>query len=422
MSSRGVLSTLFGLIFCLVFGAGLDTLQVGPLTLQNAEEVNNAKILHEYIQRIFYSHSNMDSKEWLLIWGRLHGDLLELARVAREEMPGLLFAVGTELYHWHWFHYNDGRPKLNDDALTLGADLLARSLNSSVASPCVDPTAATMFLQHACDYRWTHLIMIEAEVARERMRKLDLAGAETMLSAANTHFAQMVQMPFFASRGWQRLLDANFNSEFYPSPGPTWENSLIPFAAFLEANFLTFLADLDRIRNVPGLFELLWQMERNAEGNDHWRLDDWQLIELADTREEEPFKQACQIARATCDLLISRPEVGGCKHAWAGFALLRAGGQIKAHMGMGPRLVVHVGLDVPEEQPIYLYVGNQTLQWTTGKSHVFDDTYIHSVQHTGFGGRDRYILHTLICHPCEPSQRHLYERDGHLFSGIDCAV
>merc|ERR1711924_124296 len=99
---------------------------------------------------------------------------------------------------------------------------------------------------------------------------------------------------------------------------------------------------------------------------------------------------------------------------------MRAGAQIKAHMGMGPRIVVHLGLDVPEEQPIYLYVGNATVKWKTGASHVIDDTYIHSVRHQGYGGRDRYILHTLICHPCEPTQRHLYEVDGRMPEGIDC--
>merc|ERR1712226_855069 len=156
-----------------------------------------------------------------------------------------------------------------------------------------------------------------------------------MLTSANSHFFAMNEIPFFSWRRWNKLLDANFNSEFFPSPGPVWDKSLIPFAAFLEEHMEVFAGDLAKILSVPGLFEMLWQMERNAEGNDHWRIEDWQLIELADTREEEPFKEACKIANATCELLLSRPEIGGCDHAWAGLALLRPGGLIKAHMGMG---------------------------------------------------------------------------------------
>lgn len=262
--------------------------------------------------------------------------------------------------------------------------------------------------------------MMEAEIARDRAQRLDLGGANTMLTSANDHFSLMMRLPFFASRNWNNLLDMNFNSEIYPSPGPVWNETLIPIAKWMEENFDTFLADLKRILSVPGLFEFFWHTERNAEGNDHWGLDDWQLVELADTREEEPFKQACRFANGTCNLLMQRPEIGGCGHAWAGFARLRAGALIKAHMGMGPRLVVHLGLDVPEEQPIYLYVGNSTLRWQTGKAHVVDDTYIHSVRHAGYGGRDRYILHALFCHPCEDNQRYLYEKEGQMVAGITC--
>eukprot|EP00927_Polykrikos_kofoidii_P025308 TRINITY_DN22767_c0_g1_i1.p1 TRINITY_DN22767_c0_g1~~TRINITY_DN22767_c0_g1_i1.p1 ORF type:complete len:431 (-),score=52.37 TRINITY_DN22767_c0_g1_i1:140-1432(-) len=402
----------------------LAELKVAHMTF-GLDEGKNAQLLHETVQGVFYAHILTPMAEWLPIWTEFHRLLKELATVAMEKMPSLLFAVGIEFYHWHWFHFgDDSRPRMNIHDVSLGAELLYRSLHASPHNVCAKVGPDVMqFLQVGCDYKWTHLIMMEAEVGREQARQLDLVSAGDMLAKANVHFAEMVRFPFFASRGWKHPLDMNFNSERFPSPGPVWDKELVPFAAWLKQTMPVFVADMDRIRNEPGLFKLLQNIERNAEGNDHWRLDDWELIELADTREEEPFKRSCEFANATCAALLSRPEVGGCGHAWAGFARMRPGGWIKAHMGIAPRLVVHIGLDVPEEQPIYLYVGNATLQWKTGETHVIDDTYVHSVRHDGYGGRERYILHVLICHPCEDSQRHVYARpDGTMPAGISCGA
>eukprot|EP00928_Gymnodinium_smaydae_P065940 TRINITY_DN49000_c0_g1_i1.p1 TRINITY_DN49000_c0_g1~~TRINITY_DN49000_c0_g1_i1.p1 ORF type:complete len:431 (-),score=73.84 TRINITY_DN49000_c0_g1_i1:8-1300(-) len=419
-------------LYCLALLSGavsagdLQILQAGPLEFRADAEVQNTEALHKHVQTLFYSRvtGQVDTAQWLPMWRDMHQDLLRLALVAEEQMPALRFAVGIAFYHWHWFHYDDDRPRLNDEGIALGAKLLEAALSYSASGkyPCTDvATQPLVFLQSSCDYKWTHLVMMETELGRERARRLDLLGAEAMLRRAREHFEAMMRLPFFAWRGWRQPLDMNFNSEYYPSPGPVWDKHLIPFAAWLEENYHVFQKDLARIRSNPGLFDMLSNLERNAEGNDHWRLDDWTLIELADTREEEPFKQSCQFANATCSLLVGRPEVGGCDHAWAGFARMRAGGLIKAHMGMGPRLVAHVGLEIPEEQPILLFVGNQTLRWRNGKSHVIDDTYVHSVRHDGFGGPERYILHVLICHPCEKNQRHLYEdAEGRMPDGISC--
>mmetsp|Transcript_46584 Transcript_46584/g.144319 ORF Transcript_46584/g.144319 Transcript_46584/m.144319 type:complete len:103 (-) Transcript_46584:53-361(-) len=47
------------------------------------------------------------------------------------------------------------------------------------------------------------------------------------------------------------------------------------------------------------------------------------------------------------------------------------------------------------------------LRWQQGRALIFDDTHVHDARHEGQDG-ERYILHMMICHPCE--QRHLYPR------------
>merc|ERR1740121_2783038 len=122
----------------------------------------------------------------------------------------------------------------------------------------------------------------------------------------------------------------------------------------------------------------------------------------------------------TCKLLRGRTEFN-CDHAGAFINRMRPGAWIKPHMGNPPRLVAHLALDIPPE-PIELYVGNVSLRWVTGRAHVIDDTYVHSVRHYGISAaplsrdtpaeRERFILHMLICHPCEQSQHQLYVKSS----------
>ena len=63
--------------------------------------------------------------------------------------------------------------------------------------------------------------------------------------------------------------------------------------------------------------------------------------------------------------------------------------QLRPHCGEGNfRWVMHLGLDVPSG--VAITVGGKTVAWEEGKVIVFDDSYLHSVEHNG--DRDRVVL------------------------------
>lgn len=400
----------------LASSGGSEAVRFGPLELSRDDGPTNLKRIHELIQAIYYQRftAALPPTAFAPTWKEVTQALHDLVKPARGN-PALLFPLGVELYHWFFFRWRcgEGIAEMDDESLELSAELVAESLEmepSCHSRSQVSRQALELFLSKGCDYRWTHLVMVEAELGRELAhRRADVARAAHVIRNSAAHFREMMSMPYFAQRRWASPYDMNYNEELYPSPGPVWPSSALPLVSWLEENFATFRSDLDAIRAVPGLFDELHQLERNAEGQDHAREEDWTVVELADTREDEPWKERiCAHARRSCDLLRARPELQ-CDHAAAYMNRMRSGAWIKPHMGNPPRLVVHLGLDVPPE-PIELYVGNARLRWQTGKAQVIDDTYVHSVRHYGLPdqGPERYILHVLICHPCEPSQRELY--------------
>jgi len=44
-------------------------------------------------------------------------------------------------------------------------------------------------------------------------------------------------------------------------------------------------------------------------------------------------------------------------------------------------------------------VGGQVVRWQEGRAVVFDDTFVHSVQHDGL--EPRFVLNAWFCHPCD---------------------
>jgi len=424
-----------------VMGQG-DQFQWAGTQLSFTDSLHNLQAVHAVFQNAYYSQfasetANEDRAEeaaavtaaFPALWQELTDAFAELLKLARS-VPALLLPAGVELYHWFFFKWRDGKTLgiLDDEALALSSELLTAAIAedldcNGVSSGQTDDLAQSMerFLHKGCDYRWTTLVMIEAELGRELADRMDnprRSGA--VLQRASAHFKAMMTMPYFSRFPWSSPYDMNLNSELYSSPGPVWNVKHVPLTEWLETNYATFRQELDAVLSVPGLFAHLHHLERNAEGQDHAPEDDWMVLELGDTREDEPWKaSSCALFKQSCELLRSRPELS-CDHAAAYVNSMRPGARIKPHMGGPSRLVVHLGLIVPDE-PISLYVGNAKLRWAEGRAHVIDDTYVHSVHHhgrPGVGGSasDRYILHLLICHPCEPDQRVHYANKSILCS------
>eukprot|EP00930_Biecheleria_cincta_P104891 TRINITY_DN97367_c0_g1_i1.p1 TRINITY_DN97367_c0_g1~~TRINITY_DN97367_c0_g1_i1.p1 ORF type:complete len:324 (+),score=50.54 TRINITY_DN97367_c0_g1_i1:131-973(+) len=257
------------------------------------------------------------------------------------------------------------------------------------------------FLKGVCHERWLFLIMLCAEVGSEMAaRRTDLAGAARLLAQADALFLELREYPFFSFRKWQSVYDINANSHVFPEgvpQRPIWPNSAVPLALWLEEHFSVFRQELDLIIN-NSMFDTLYFSGQVSMTQFSGRRESWAPLNLIHNGELAP--NACQVAQQSCELLRSRPEIARCgaKDVGAAFARLEPGMGIKPHLwNAPPRLGVHLGLHTPPGAS--MAVGSHEVVWEEGKAVVFDDTYIHSVKHSGT--EVRYLLIAWFCHPCD---------------------
>merc|ERR1719424_883386 len=116
--------------------------------------------------------------------------------------------------------------------------------------------------------------MIASEVGRYVAIELrDPRAAVDILSDTQRLFQEMSRLPAFGPHiGPLRMPhEMNFNADYFPAAvakqGPVWRNPLrdVPIAAFLEANYATFLEELQGILATEGGFQMLSHATRNAE-------------------------------------------------------------------------------------------------------------------------------------------------------------
>eukprot|EP00928_Gymnodinium_smaydae_P065197 TRINITY_DN48375_c0_g1_i1.p1 TRINITY_DN48375_c0_g1~~TRINITY_DN48375_c0_g1_i1.p1 ORF type:complete len:371 (+),score=40.50 TRINITY_DN48375_c0_g1_i1:88-1113(+) len=324
-------------------------------------------------------------------------------------------------YSYFWWE-GPQNSAMNVAAVKTASLMLHRSIQHRRCDSADLPLHA--FFAAQCHLRWRHLLMVSAELARYIVVNLkDVAlGAHATRDAA-TFLQQARQVPFFRRHEglgspWLQLIrghDTSFNEDFFPqiSYGPVWPSNVVPLASFLEAHHSEFLADLQAILEADDKrFEELHRSNKNA--GSHYREfgpreDDWQTLYFI--RGKTWNEGACRAAPRTCELLRSRPELTACSlgNSGAGFLRLRPGGRIKPHFGVAPRLSAHLGLIVPDLGEMYMSVGGQFVRWETGRAVVFDDTFVHSVQHDG--NEPRYVLNAWFCHPCDSEHGLLNEAD-----------
>eukprot|EP00438_Fugacium_kawagutii_P016950 Skav230413 [mRNA] locus=scaffold4006:107255:108325:+ [translate_table: standard] len=322
--------------------------------------------------------------------------LQQLAQVATQ-LPTLAFGVGQALYSYFWFEENG--PKIFLEAAELSVQLHDLSLKHS---GCADLTIGVgSFLGKVCHERWLFLIMLCAEVGTAfAKRRQSLSKAASLLQRGNELFDELQQYPFFSFRKWQALYDINTNSHVFPEgyrQRPVWPNTAVPLAGWLEENYHVFREDLDTILN-QSLFDTLYFMGHVSMTQFSGRRESWAPLNLIHNREIAPH--TCEVAKRSCALLQSRPEIARCnaKDVGAAFARLQPGMGIKPHLwNAPPRLAAHLGLRTPHGAT--MSVGEHELSWEEGRTLVFDDTYIHSVTHEGT--EERYLLITWFCHPCD---------------------
>lgn len=357
----------------------------------------------------------LDDLMWTDLWDSgknrdlAYSQLLQLADLASEPLPSMAYGVGQALYSYFWFKDNGG--ELNIPAAVRSIELHEVSLKYS---GCTDLTMGVgTFLSKVCAERWIYLIMLCAEVGTElATRRSDVGQAGRMLQKANELFLEVNEYPFFSFRGWRSVYDINTNSHLFSGPvrqRPIWPKEGFAIAEWLEANFQVFRDDLDFILQ-NDLFDTLYFAGHVSMTQFSGKRESWAPLNLIHNRVLAPH--ACQAANRSCELLQSRPEIARCHAADVGAAIarLQPGMGIKPHFWTAPpRLAVHLGLIVPPGAS--MAVGDQAVEWEEGKAVVFDDTYIHSVRHTGT--EVRYLLIAWFCHPCDDLHAEQQQEDTH---------
>lgn len=179
---------------------------------------------------------------------------------------------------------------------------------------------------------------------------------------------------------------------------PFWEADL-PLAAWLEKHYPVFKRELMAVLEDKELSKVFTQ-------NDHTLLTQgtWGEQKLYDGK---TWKAVCRVAKESCELLKTRPELMGTFPAdkthnvhlpkETGYFMLRPGTNLKPHTGpVNFHLYCHLGLIVPEGPR--LKVGNSPVRkWEEGKAICFDDSYVHEAWHEGT--KDRYVLMVTFWHP-----------------------
>jgi len=356
-------------------------------------ESENLGLIYKWLDDIMWSQSWDQQDHRKLAYGQLQ----QLADLSASQLPSLAFGVGQALYSYFWFE--DNGPNLNVEAAIKSVQLHDVSLRYS---GCRNLSMGVgSFLSKVCHERWLFLIMLSAEVGAEiAASRADISQSAKLLTQAQDLFDELREYPFFSFRNWQSLYDINANSHVFPEgfqQRPIWPSSSVPLAAWLEENYEVFREELDFIVN-NSLFDTLYFAGQVSMTQFSGRRESWAPLNLIHNGELAP--NACQVAKRSCELLAARPEIARCsaKDVGAAFARLEPGMGIKPHLwNAPPRLGVHLGLHTPPGAS--MAVGSHVVQWEEGKAVVFDDTYIHSVKHTGT--ETRYLLIAWFCHPCD---------------------
>lgn len=197
----------------------------------------------------------------------------------------------------------------------------------------------------------------------------------------------------------------NQNADFFPTARhwPIWAREHWPdFATFIERHYSTFRSSLEALLEEDPDGAHFGAAARFQSGLTP-RKEDWTRIKLIHSGGESDL---CRLPflQPSCALLAQRPEIGsacGTYLSGASFARLLPGAQLKPHFGTHPRLTLHLGLRAPSGAT--LTVAGQEVSWSDGKVIIFDDTYMHKVQHRG--DEARYILVAWFCHPCDRGWR-----------------
>eukprot|EP00434_Breviolum_minutum_P034021 symbB.v1.2.030109.t1/scaffold3358.1/size58492/4 len=298
---------------------------------------------------------------------------------------------------------------LHENALTAaGCD--SKQTETFLARPSKNNCMDVMyFVLHVCcrkcPWRWRFTFLIGSELAFELAQgKQDFAAAAATFKRMEQHFVQLKTLPYFAETVLESPMRLNQNWDFFPTaqhqpflPRDRWP----PFGEFVERHFPIFKAALEALleEDPDAVFGAAARFQNGLTP----RNQDWSRIKLIHSG---GHSELCTLPffQESCNVLSQRPEIGprcGTYLSGASIARLLPGAQLKPHVGTYPRLTLQLGLRTPSGGT--LTVAGEEVTWNEGKVIIFDDTYMHKVQHRGDAAR--YVLVAWFCHPCDMGWR-----------------
>lgn len=335
--------------------------------------------------------------------------LLELA-AAVPMKPVLALGLGQALHSFFWWGDRPEEasasqlPRLNKPSVKVMKMALSLHEKALQVAGC-DSLLSEAFLTRKCPWRWRFTFLIGSELALELAQgKQDFSAAAETFARMELHFQKLKRLPYFAEAQMDSPMRLNQNWDFFPAAQhwPFWPRDRWPaFGEFVERHSAVFQAALEALLDddPDAAFGAAARFQNGLTP----RNQDWARIKLIHSQGRSELCNLPYLQRS-CDLLSERPEIGprcGTYLSGASIARLLPGAQLKPHLGTYPRLTLQLGLRAPSGAT--LTVAGEEVAWQEGKVVIFDDTYMHKVQHRG--DLARYVLVAWFCHPCDTGWR-----------------
>lgn len=381
-----------------------------PHEFSTEDDLLNQELLVPYFSKSYYSDRFAGT-----LPAQQRAELRNLILLAQQH-PVLALGAAHCAYMYGWYSSDDGEEQVRDSAkidwasVEEAAELFELSI---LQGGCLDPDMPLeRFLDElSCDTRWTHAIFLREHLSHwYQGGGHDLEKAAFHSSRAQALLQGLVQTPRFSGEccvSWTKPTDVNSNALFFPHAfsAPVWprERALsLDIARFFEESQSVFRAEL--LPLLEGISRDDWASANpGAVSAEHLAsTDGWFMLSVV--RHGEWNLPLCELAPRSCEMVASRPEISRCSVSNVNLMRLAPGAQLKPHFGNAPRLSAHLSLSVPEPEAAHLRVGAEVATWKEGEVLIFDDTFVHSVSHSGV--LPRVVLSAWFCHPCDTNPDH----------------
>ncbi|CAE7522909.1 asphd2 [Symbiodinium natans] len=411
----------FGIWAAAVLAASLDDTEVTTCVLnlpqciqllsedEASQEQLAGHLLQNWLQRV--SADDADTEQPNSLRSEALRTLLDLA-TATDQHPRMALGLGQVLHSFFWWgdQPRESAGLASPSLQVMQESFLLHERALAVAGCDLSDLETEEFLLRKCPWRWRFVLLIGVELGLELAR----GGQDSsdVFTTAADFFARLAQLwlllkrlPFFAEMTTNGPMQLNQNADFFPTARhwPIWPREHWPdLGTFVERHSATFRAGLEALLQEDPEGHHFGATARFQSGLTP-RKEDWTRIKLIHSGGQS---ELCSLPflQPSCALLAQRSEFGpacGTYLSGASFARLMPGAQLKPHFGTHPRLTLHLGLRAPSGAT--LTVAGQEVPWSNGKVIIFDDTYMHKVQHRG--DEARYILVAWFCHPCDRGWR-----------------